>query len=59
MRVDAGVTRGASEVLVFPVGNVLVRSGVPVLLGQAEVDDVHQVALLAEAPEVKKVKENY
>ena len=56
MSVDAGVSRGAGEVLVFPVGNVLVRSGVPVLLGQAEVDDVDQVPLLAEAPEEEKSK---
>jgi hypothetical protein len=47
MSVDACVARGAREVLVFPVGNVLVRPRVPVLLGQAEVDDVDQVPLLS------------
>ena len=51
VRVDAGVPCRACEVLVFPVGNVLVCPGVPVLLGQAEVDDIDEVPLLAEAPE--------
>ena len=41
MSVDAGVARGASQVLVFPVRNVLVGSGVAVLLRQPEVDDVN------------------
>lgn len=49
--VDGGVAGSAGQVLVFPVGDVLVRAGVPVLLGQAEVDDVHQVALLPQAHE--------
>ena len=49
MCVDGGVAGGASQVLVLAVGDVLVRAGVPVLLGQAEVDDVDQVALLAQA----------
>ena len=48
--VDGGVAGGAGQVLVFPVGNVLVAAGVPVLLGQAEVDDVDEVAFFAEAP---------
>lgn len=48
MGVDRGVAGGAGEVLVFAVGDVLVRSCVAVLLGQAEVDNVNQVALLAE-----------
>lgn len=47
--VDGGVAGGAGEVLVLAVGNVLVGAGVAVLLGQAEVDDVDQVALLAQA----------
>ena len=33
-----------------PVGDVLVCPRVPVLLGQAEVDDVHQVPLLPQTP---------
>lgn len=41
MSVDAGVARGASQVLVFPVRNVLVGSGVSILLRETEVDDVH------------------
>lgn len=48
MGVDGGVAGGAGEVLVLTVGDVLVRSCIAVLLGQAEVDDVDQVALLAE-----------
>lgn len=48
MGVDGGVAGGAGEVLVLAVGNVLVCSGVAVLLGQAEVDDVDEVALLSE-----------
>jgi len=49
VRVDGGVARGARQVLVLAVGDVLVRAGVPVLLGQPKVDDVHKVALLAQA----------
>ena len=47
--VDGGVAGGASEVLILAVGDVLVRSGVAVFLGQAKVDDVDQVALLAKS----------
>ena len=49
MGVDGGVAGGAGEVLILTVRDVLVRPGVTVFLGQAEVDDVDQVALLAEA----------
>jgi len=49
VRVDGGVARRARQVLVLAVRYVLVRSGVAVFLGEAEVDDVDQVALLAEA----------
>lgn len=48
MSVDGSVASSAREVFILPVGDVLVRSGVTVLLGQAEVNDVHQVALFAE-----------
>lgn len=48
MGVDRGVAGGASKVLILTVGDVLVRSGITVFLGQAKVDDVDQVALLAE-----------
>lgn len=48
MGVDGGVAGGACEVLILAVGDVLVRSGVTVFLGQAKVDDVDQVALLAQ-----------
>ena len=53
MSVDGRVSGGSREVLVLSVGDVLVAAGVAVLLGQAEVDDVHKVALLAETPRVK------
>ena len=46
--VDAGVPGGSCEVLVFPVGDVLVGARVPELLGQPEVYHIHEVALLAE-----------
>lgn len=48
MGVDGGVAGGAGEVLVLSVGDVLVCASVTVFLGQAKVDDVDQVALLAE-----------
>ena len=51
MGVDGGIAGSASQVLVFPVGDVLVGAGVPVFLGQAKVDDVHQVALLPQPHE--------
>jgi len=51
MCVNGGIAGGAREVLVFPIRNVLQRARVPELLGQAEVNDVHQVALLAETHE--------
>ncbi len=47
VRVDAGVSGGAGEILVFAVLDVLVRARVAVLLRQPEVDDVDEVALLA------------
>jgi len=47
MSVDAGVTRCASQVLVFPVRDVLMRSSVAVLLGKTEIDDVNQISLLS------------
>ena len=40
MGVDAHVTRGARQTLVFPVGYVLLRFGIDVLLGEAVVDDM-------------------
>lgn len=48
MGVDGGIAGGAGEVLILTVGDVLVCSGITVFLGQAEVDDVDQVALLTE-----------
>lgn len=47
--VDGGVAGGTSEVLVLSVGNVEVRLGIAVLLGQTEIDDVDLVATLANA----------
>jgi hypothetical protein len=49
--VDRGIAGSAGQVLVFPVGNMLVCAGIAVLLGQAEVNDVHQVAFLPQAHE--------
>lgn len=51
MGVDGGVTRRAREVLVLTVGDVLVRLGVAVLLGETEVDHVHDLGALAQADE--------
>ncbi len=51
MRVDGGVARRAGEILVFPVRDVLVGARVSVLLGEPEVDDVDEVALLPEPHE--------
>ncbi len=48
MGVDGGVAGGAGEVLILTVGDVLVRAGVTVFLCEAKVDDVDQIALLAE-----------
>lgn len=47
MCIDGGIACCASQVLVLPVRNVLVCAGITVLLGQAKVNDVNQVALLA------------
>ena len=47
MSVDAGIAGGTSQVLVLSVGDVQVGLGVPVLLGQTEVDDVDLVSSLA------------
>lgn len=47
MCVYGGVAGRASQVLVLTVGDVLVCAGVAVFFGQAKVDYVHQVALLA------------
>lgn len=51
MCVDGGVARGAGQVFVLSVGDVLMCAGVAVLLSQAEVYDVDQVALLSEPHE--------
>jgi hypothetical protein len=57
--VDAGVARRPRQVLVLPVGDVLVGPRITVLLRQAKVNDVDQVALLPQAPAANKVKELY
>lgn len=49
--VDGGIAGSASQVLVFPVGDMLVGAGITVFLGQAEVNDVDQVAFLPQAHE--------
>lgn len=45
--VDRGVSGSTGQVLVLSVGDVQVGLGVPVLLGQTEVDDVDLVSSLA------------
>ena len=49
MGVDRGVARGAREVLVLAVRDMLVRLRVAVLLRQPEVDAVDKVGLAREA----------
>lgn len=49
--VDGGVAGSASQILVFPVGDMLVGSGIAVFLRQAKVNDVDQVAFLPQAHE--------
>lgn len=39
--VDRGVTGCASQILVFPIRDVLVGPGISVLLGQTKIDDVY------------------
>ena len=56
MGVDTGISGGASQVLVFPIGDVLVCPRVSVLLGQAKVDNVDKVALFPQAPAYKSYK---
>ena len=46
MGVDAGVAGGAREILVLPVGNVLVGAGIPELFGQTKIYHITQVALV-------------
>ncbi len=48
MCVYGGVAGGAGQVLVLAIGDVLVCAGIAVFLCQAKVDDVDQVALLAQ-----------
>lgn len=49
MCVDRGVAGSARQVLVLAVGNVLVCASVTILLSQAKVDDVDQVALFSQS----------
>ena len=49
--VDGGISCRTRQVLVLPVWNVLVRAVVPELLGQAKVNGVDEVPLLAQAHE--------
>ena len=51
MGVDGGVTSGTGQVLVLSVRDVEVGLGVPVLLGETEVDHVDLVAPLADTHE--------
>ena len=51
MGVDAGISGGTSQVLVLTVWNMEMSLGVPILLGQTEINDVDLVATLANAHE--------
>jgi hypothetical protein len=56
MRVDTHVPGGTGERLTFPIGNVLLRLGVTILLGHAKVDHVDHVgALGARTPDEEVV----
>jgi hypothetical protein len=47
VRVDGGIASSSSQVLVLTIWDVEVRLGVPVLLGQPEIDHVDLVAALS------------
>ena len=51
MCVDASISGGSCQVLVFPVRDVLMSSGITVLLGQAKVNDVDKIAFLPQPHE--------
>jgi hypothetical protein len=44
--VDAGIASRSRQIFILPVRNVLMGTGVPVFFGQAEVNNVNEVALL-------------
>lgn len=51
VRVDGGIACRPCEVFVLSVGDVLVGAGIPILLGQPEVNDINQVAFLSQPHE--------
>jgi hypothetical protein len=51
--VDADVARRPRQVLVLPVGDVLMGPRISVFLGQVKFNDVDQVSLLPHAPAIK------
>lgn len=51
MSIDGGVSSGASEVLVLAVGDMEMSLGIPIFLGQAEVNDVDLIATFTDAHE--------
>ena len=55
MGVDAHVPGGSRERLALPVGDVLLRLGVAVLLGHAEVDNVDDICRLGAGPADQEV----
>jgi hypothetical protein len=55
MRVDTHVPSGTRQRLAFPVGDVLLRLGVTVLLGHAKVDNVDDVGALGTGAANKEV----
>lgn len=47
MSINGGIASSASQVLILAIGNMLMCTGIPVLLGQAEINNVDQIAFLA------------
>ena len=51
MRVDRGIARRARQVLVFPVRYVLMCARIAILLREAKINNIHEIAFPAEAHE--------
>jgi len=47
MCVDTGVTSRASQILVFPVGDMEMGLRIPVFLCEAKINDVHLISTFA------------
>ena len=49
MRINAGIAGSAREIFVFPIRNVLVRTWIAVLFGQAKINDMNDTLPFAES----------